>query len=71
LIYLVAEAIGTEARATYNYASAHGDYGVYKGASCFSPFINLMRDPLWGRVQVNIIRVNVFSPTFWLLAKLM
>jgi len=57
LIYLVAEAIGTEARATYNYASAHGDYDNMKGASCFAPFINLMRDPLWGRVQVNIVLV--------------
>lgn len=51
-MYTVAEAIGTEARAVYNYASTHGDFGLMKGVSCFAPFINLMRHPLWGRVQV-------------------
>jgi len=52
LVYLVAEAIGTEARAVFNNASRHGDFAQMKGISCLAPFVNVMRHPLWGRVQV-------------------
>ena len=52
LVYVVAEAIGTEARAVFNNASRNGDFSPMKGISCFAPFVNVMRHPLWGRVQV-------------------
>ena len=48
----MAEAVGTEARARNNYYTSKGDYGEFKGMSCLAPFINIMRHPLWGRVQV-------------------
>lgn len=53
IVYLVAEAIGTEARAINIDASSRGEYGLCTGMSCFSPFMNLVRHPLWGRVQVR------------------
>ena len=58
LVFIVAEAIGTEARAVFNNASRSGDFTPMKGISCFAPFINIMRHPLWGRVQVCIAIIN-------------
>jgi len=58
LVFIVAEAIGTEARAVFNNASRSGDFAPMKGISCFAPFINIMRHPLWGRVQVCIAIIN-------------
>ncbi|XP_060068506.1 uncharacterized protein LOC132548648 [Ylistrum balloti] len=51
VIYDVAEATGVEVRAKYNDYRKHQEYGDHKGASCFSPVINIMRHPLWGRNQ--------------------
>ncbi|OWF39182.1 probable beta-D-xylosidase 7 [Mizuhopecten yessoensis] len=51
VIYDVAEATGVEVRAKYNDYRKHQQYGDHKGASCFSPVINIMRHPLWGRNQ--------------------
>ena len=47
----VADVISTEARAKYNMQSAHGDRGIYKGLTLWSPNINIFRDPRWGRGQ--------------------
>lgn len=55
MVYLVAEAIGTEARAVNIDSVKHGDYRPFTGMSCLAPFMNLVRDPLWGRVQVHLI----------------
>ncbi|OWF39181.1 probable beta-D-xylosidase 5 [Mizuhopecten yessoensis] len=51
VIHDVAEATGVEVRAKYNDYRKHKQYGDHKGASCFSPVINIMRHPLWGRNQ--------------------
>ncbi|XP_035825801.1 beta-xylosidase/alpha-L-arabinofuranosidase 1 [Aplysia californica] len=51
LVQRVAEAIGVEVRAKFNDFNARRIYGDHKGASCFSPVINIMRDPRWGRNQ--------------------
>ncbi|XP_033741272.1 LOW QUALITY PROTEIN: probable beta-D-xylosidase 2 [Pecten maximus] len=51
ILYDVAEATGIEVRAKYNDYRKHHKYGDHKGASCFSPVINIMRHPLWGRNQ--------------------
>ncbi|XP_048240193.1 probable beta-D-xylosidase 2 isoform X3 [Haliotis rufescens] len=51
LIFRVAQATGEEVRAKYNNFTAHGIYGTHKGISCFSPVINIVRDPRWGRNQ--------------------
>ena len=52
-LFAVAEATGVEVRAKYNNYSRHGDYGQHTSASCWSPVINIMRDPRWGRNQVQ------------------
>lgn len=52
LIYRVANATATEVRAKHNNFDATGRYGDHTGLSCFSPVLNIMRHPLWGRNQV-------------------
>ncbi|XP_038073740.1 probable beta-D-xylosidase 2 [Patiria miniata] len=51
LLYRVAEAIGSEVRARHNNLTQHGIYQTRGGLGCFSPVINIMRHPLWGRNQ--------------------
>ncbi|KAK3600407.1 hypothetical protein CHS0354_026640 [Potamilus streckersoni] len=51
IIFDVAQATGIEVRAKYTDFSSQGVYGDHKGISCFSPVINIMRHPLWGRNQ--------------------
>jgi beta-glucosidase len=51
LIGRVADTISTEARAKYNEAQAHGNYSIYYGLTLWSPNINIVRDPRWGRGQ--------------------
>jgi len=51
LMQEVADACATEARAKYNQSKKHGDVGIYKGLTMWSPNINIFRDPRWGRGQ--------------------
>ncbi|XP_046572488.1 beta-D-xylosidase 1-like isoform X1 [Haliotis rubra] len=51
LMYRVAEATSVEVRGKYNDYISKKEYGDHKGISCFSPFMNIMRDPRWGRNQ--------------------
>jgi beta-glucosidase len=51
LIYQEARAISTEARAKYNQAQKEGNHSIYFGLTFWSPNINLVRDPRWGRGQ--------------------
>ena len=51
LVHRVAEIISTEARAKYNDAVQHGNFGRYFGLTFWSPNINIFRDPRWGRGQ--------------------
>jgi beta-glucosidase len=51
LIHSVADVISTEARAKYNDAIAHNNFGRYYGLTFWSPNINIFRDPRWGRGQ--------------------
>ncbi|XP_061452808.1 uncharacterized protein LOC133370462 isoform X2 [Rhineura floridana] len=51
LIYHIANATATEVRAKHNYFVSQGFYGDHTGLSCFSPVLNIMRHPLWGRNQ--------------------
>ncbi|ESO87218.1 hypothetical protein LOTGIDRAFT_154721 [Lottia gigantea] len=51
LIFRVAEATSVEVRAKFNYYIKNKMYGDHKGVSCFSPVINIVRDPRWGRTQ--------------------
>ncbi|XP_077337831.1 uncharacterized protein LOC143982734 [Lithobates pipiens] len=51
LIGRVANATATEVRAKHNYFMSIGNYDDHTGLSCFSPVINIMRHPLWGRNQ--------------------
>jgi len=51
LLFNMSVAVSHEVRAYYNEDVRHGIYGK-SGLSCFSPVINIMRHPLWGRNQV-------------------
>lgn len=51
LVYLVADAISTEARAKYNEAVKKGNRSQYMGLTFWSPNVNIFRDPRWGRGQ--------------------
>lgn len=48
----MANATATEVRAKHNSFAAAGRYSDHTGLSCFSPVLNIMRHPLWGRNQV-------------------
>ncbi len=49
LLWCVADAISTEARAKYNGYKQFGSTGIYQGLTYWSPNINIFRDPRWGR----------------------
>lgn len=51
LMFLVADAISTEARAKHHEFVRNNDYGRLKGLTFWSPNINIYRDPRWGRGQ--------------------
>lgn len=51
LIQRVSDAISTEARAKYNEAQRNGNHSIYYGLTIWSPNINIVRDPRWGRGQ--------------------
>jgi beta-glucosidase len=43
--------ISTEARAKYNQAQREGNHRIFYGLTFWSPNINIVRDPRWGRGQ--------------------
>ncbi|KPK65800.1 MAG: beta-glucosidase [Planctomycetes bacterium SM23_32] len=51
LMHRVATAISDEARAKHHQALRQGNRGQYFGLTCWSPNINIFRDPRWGRGQ--------------------
>src|SRR4029077_10681954 len=51
LIHQVADTISREARAKYNQAQREGNNSIYYGLTFWSPNINIVRDPRWGRGQ--------------------
>ncbi|MDZ7336044.1 MAG: glycoside hydrolase family 3 C-terminal domain-containing protein [candidate division KSB1 bacterium] len=51
LIFEVADAISTEARAKHHEFVRQGQRGMYQGLTFWSPNINIFRDPRWGRGQ--------------------
>jgi beta-glucosidase len=51
LMFRVADAISTEARAKYHDAIRQNNHGRYYGLTFWSPNINIFRDPRWGRGQ--------------------
>lgn len=51
LIFQIAQATATEVRAKHTEYVKQKQFGDHKGLSCFSPVINIMRHPFWGRNQ--------------------
>ena len=51
LMQRIGHAIGIEARAKYNQASARGQRERYQGLTFWTPNVNIFRDPRWGRGQ--------------------
>jgi beta-glucosidase len=47
LVQKIADVIATEGRAKYNAYSSKGDRDIYKGLTCWSPNVNIFRDPRW------------------------
>ncbi len=51
LVHEIADVISTEARAKYNQAQREGNHSIFFGLTIWSPNINIVRDPRWGRGQ--------------------
>ncbi len=51
LLHQVASAIADEARAKHHEAVRRGIRSIYSGLTCWSPNVNIFRDPRWGRGQ--------------------
>lgn len=51
LIHTEADVVSTEARAKYNDAISKGMHNIFQGLTFWSPNINIVRDPRWGRGQ--------------------
>jgi beta-glucosidase len=51
LMFRIADAISTEARAKYHEAIRQNNHAQYFGLTFWSPNINIFRDPRWGRGQ--------------------
>lgn len=51
LLFDVATAISDEARAKHHQGAELGQRGIYFGLTYWSPTINILRDPRWGRAQ--------------------
>ena len=51
LVYKVAMATSNEVRAANNDYASRGIYDFHTGMSCWSPVVNILRDPRWGRNQ--------------------
>ena len=51
LIGRVADTISTETRAKYSEAQRQGNHSIFYGLTLWSPNINIVRDPRWGRGQ--------------------
>ncbi|HUI40817.1 MAG TPA: glycoside hydrolase family 3 C-terminal domain-containing protein [Terriglobia bacterium] len=51
LVHQEARVISTEARAKYNRAQRDSNHSIYYGLTFWSPNINILRDPRWGRGQ--------------------
>jgi beta-glucosidase len=51
LMQRVGDVISTEARAKYNEAQREGNHAIFYGLTLWSPNINIVRDPRWGRGQ--------------------
>ena len=51
LVYKVAMATSNEVRAANNDYVSHDVYKFHTGLSCWSPVVNILRDPRWGRNQ--------------------
>ncbi len=51
LMRRVATAISDEARAKHHESLRNGDRSQYTGLTCWSPNVNIFRDPRWGRGQ--------------------
>lgn len=49
LMYRIASTIAVEGRAKYNEAIRNGDHSRFAGLTFWSPNINIVRDPRWGR----------------------
>jgi beta-glucosidase len=51
LVQRIADTISTETRAKYNEAQRENNHSIYYGLTLWSPNINIVRDPRWGRGQ--------------------
>ena len=63
LMYDIAEAISSEVRANWNHNVQQGLYLNMYGLNCYSPVINILRHPLWGRNQVSMFHDMRFFNT--------
>ncbi|CAG5116467.1 unnamed protein product, partial [Candidula unifasciata] len=65
LLYRVATAIGVEVRGKHNDYVKNGQFFSHTGATCFSPVINIARDPRWGRNQILFLTGVLAQQFVW------
>ena len=58
LLQDIGTAISVEARAKYNEAIREHIHSIYFGLTLWSPNINIVRDPRWGRGQETLERIH-------------
>ena len=51
IVHAMGNVISTEARSKYNQAQREGNHRIFYGLTFWSPNINIVRDPRWGRGQ--------------------
>ena len=51
MVHQMGNVISTEARAKYNQAQREGNHRIFYGLTFWSPNLNIVRDPRWGRGQ--------------------
>lgn len=51
MMHQIGDAVSDEARAKYHDFNKKGKRGIYRGLTFFTPNINIVRDPRWGRAM--------------------
>ena len=68
LMHRMAVAIADEVHAKYNAYRTYGETLIYQGITCWSPNINIFRDPRWGGDMRHMARIPCLRQPWALLS---